>query len=219
MIRKHPRAVLSAVVTTVVAAGFLAVGAPADAHHNRNIDYLWIQVMGRDRDCLDAPPDTLDQNGGRVIAYPCHNAGSNGQDNQRWYVEWDAAAKGIRIMLEPSGKCLDADKNHPGPGARIQLWRCNGSDQQLWDLTPTTSVATRIGDAPVPAASRHPFRIWNRYHTDKSLIDPMVLGAGSGRTVEIQRLRITDEQFWDSYELQCMHAYHKHYNSDRDNCS
>ncbi|MEU7902773.1 RICIN domain-containing protein [Actinoplanes sp. NPDC049118] len=215
MIKKSPRALLSAVLAAVVAAGVLTVGEPASAHHGRNIDLLWLQVMGRNRDCLDAPPGTMDRNGGRVIVYPCHDAGSRGQENQRWYAQWDTAGGGIRIKLEPTGMCLDADKDD----ARIQLWRCNGSDQQLWELRPTTAIPTRAGGLAVPEASRHPFALYNRYHSDRSRLEPMVLAAGTGRTAVLQRLRIDDEQYWDSYELQCMHAYHKHFNHDRHNCS
>jgi hypothetical protein len=32
-------------------------------------------------------------------------------------------------------RCMDADLNNPRDGAQIQLWDCNGEDQQKWIIT------------------------------------------------------------------------------------
>jgi hypothetical protein len=29
--------------------------------------------------------------------------------------------------------CLDADANHLGNGAKVQLWVCTGANNQIWD--------------------------------------------------------------------------------------
>jgi hypothetical protein len=47
------------------------------------------------------------------------------------------AAGGAVIRNAQSGKCLDADGNHLDQnGDRVQLWDCNGGDNQKWYLEP-----------------------------------------------------------------------------------
>ncbi|RZU53277.1 ricin-type beta-trefoil lectin protein [Krasilnikovia cinnamomea] len=214
MIRKFPRAVVSVVVAAIVSAGILTASEPAGAHHGRDIDSLWLQTMGRPRHCLDAPPGTMGRDGGAVKLHYCHDAGAVDQANQRWYMEWDAAATGYRIKLEPTGKCLEATK----ADGRLQLWACNGADHQLWKLIPLTDEPSRIGGSHVPAEFRHPYWVWNKYHTDKAN-ETRFLAATSKSTVGLQGFRSGDkDHHWDSYELQCMYAYKKHYDGLRNAC-
>jgi len=43
------------------------------------------------------------------------------------------AASGSAVTIKTNGKCLDADLNRiNNDGAKIQLWDCNGSNQQKW---------------------------------------------------------------------------------------
>lgn len=45
---------------------------------------------------------------------------------------WDQFFVRIRSMYGDSSQCLDADTNGRGNGAKVQVWDCNQTTQQLW---------------------------------------------------------------------------------------
>ncbi|GAA1296866.1 RICIN domain-containing protein [Saccharothrix xinjiangensis] len=44
----------------------------------------------------------------------------------------DAVRTRIRSLHGDRGQCLDADSRNGGNGTRVQVWRCNGTSQQVW---------------------------------------------------------------------------------------
>jgi sRNA-binding regulator protein Hfq len=45
-----------------------------------------------------------------------------------------------------NGRCLDADLNGiHGNGAKVQLWDCNGQDQQSWTMYPDGKILNAYG--------------------------------------------------------------------------
>ena len=83
--------------------------------------------------CLDGDRNQIPANGARVQLWQC-----NGWDNQRWIftpapnypVGWYV------IQNAHGGQCLDGDRNQiPANGATVQLWQCNGWNNQVWEWT------------------------------------------------------------------------------------
>ncbi|MDH6131998.1 hypothetical protein P3T37_001383 [Kitasatospora sp. MAA4] len=80
--------------------------------------------------CLDGDLNTIGKNGAKVQLWGC-----NGWDNQGW--NWTPApgqpAGYYVIQNGHGGQCLDGDLNTIGNnGAKVQLWGCNGWDNQTW---------------------------------------------------------------------------------------
>lgn len=46
----------------------------------------------------------------------------------------------IRSLFGSGNQCLDADSNGGGNGTKVQVWACNGSNQQLWFWADDLSV-------------------------------------------------------------------------------
>jgi hypothetical protein len=87
--------------------------------------------------CLDAKSDgsnNPNNNGDPVQLWTC-----KGTANQQWNLNENADSYGT-ITNRARGKCLDAqtdpshNPNHPGDS--VQLWDCNGGDQQQWEPVP-----------------------------------------------------------------------------------
>ncbi|MGW4651202.1 RICIN domain-containing protein [Kitasatospora sp. NPDC004289] len=80
--------------------------------------------------CLDADLNSIGGNGTKVQLWDC-----SGQAQQTWI--WTPVAGQpvgyYWIQTEYNHRCLDADLNTiGGNGTRIQLWDCNGWDNQIW---------------------------------------------------------------------------------------
>ncbi|MFI9270253.1 RICIN domain-containing protein [Kitasatospora sp. NPDC052896] len=82
-------------------------------------------------ECLDGDTNTIPHgNGAKVQLWAC-----NGWSNQNWY--WTPVA-GMpvgyyTIQNGDGGMCLDGDTNTiPNNGAKVQLWGCNGWNNQRW---------------------------------------------------------------------------------------
>jgi Ricin-type beta-trefoil lectin domain/Ricin-type beta-trefoil lectin domain-like len=82
--------------------------------------------------CLDADTNTIGGNGTKVQLWDC-----NGGPNQKW--EWPGYAYGKSLLGSTnrnaqSNRCLDADANTiGGNGTKVQLWDCNGRQNQFWE--------------------------------------------------------------------------------------
>ena len=77
------------------------------------------------------------EDGGPVVAYPCHGA-----SNQRW----DMVARGdgyFMIINRHSGKCLDVSGVSADNGAAIHQWSCHNGDNQAWQVESNGGV-TRL---------------------------------------------------------------------------
>jgi hypothetical protein len=115
--------------------------------------------------CLDADNGTLGQNGTKVQLWQC-----NGWDNQAWYLN--------PIPGKPTGwytitnlghnKCLDADNGTiGGNGTRVQMWDCNGWENQQWlvfgNHTVQNAVSRRCldGDTVTLPANGTKVQLWD----------------------------------------------------------
>ncbi|WP_371494072.1 RICIN domain-containing protein [Kitasatospora sp. NBC_00374] len=86
--------------------------------------------------CLDGDLNTINNDGAKVQLWGCNN-----WDNQSWY--WTPAPGlpvGYYTIQNGHGwKCLDGDLNTiNNDGAKVQLWGCNGWDNQTWYWTGST---------------------------------------------------------------------------------
>ncbi|MQS16711.1 RICIN domain-containing protein [Streptomyces kaniharaensis] len=86
--------------------------------------------------CLDGDLNTINYDGAKVQLWGC-----NGWDNQSWY--WTPAPGlpvGYYTIQNGHGwKCLDGDLNTINyDGAKVQLWGCNGWDNQTWVWSGST---------------------------------------------------------------------------------
>lgn len=100
--------------------------------------YRKVRNLAAENICLDADNGTLGQNGTKVQLWQC-----NGWDNQAWFLD--------PIPNKPVGwytisnlghrKCLDANNGELGRnGARVQMWDCNGWENQQWQLFSNHTV-------------------------------------------------------------------------------
>ncbi len=98
------------------------LGALHSALQSKMDEYKLLQ--NRAGRCLDAPPDTANNNGGRVILWDCLNG-----NFQRWKYEEGK-------LVNSSGKCLDVvAPDLENNGGHVQLWDCNGGPTQQWQFT------------------------------------------------------------------------------------
>jgi len=179
--------------------------------------------------CLDVNKNHRTENGAEVQLYACH---TNVEGNQEWIVERDSALDGFRIKLvDLPGKCLDAhggdlpqDNGYmPTTNGYVQMWDCNGSLQQLWDLHQLT-ISDGFPEMADPALNMH-FGISNRAGTDSvtraglggrwvlGVVDTTAEDDGDGRfpafrRADVSAQRASDERFsasqtWDSPALTC----------------
>ncbi|MER8186025.1 RICIN domain-containing protein [Kitasatospora sp. NPDC094015] len=86
--------------------------------------------------CLDGDLNTINNDGAKVQLWGC-----NGWDNQSWI--WTPVSGQpigyYTIQNGHGGKCLDGDLNTiNNDGAKVQLWGCNGWDNQMWIWSGTT---------------------------------------------------------------------------------
>lgn len=109
------------------------VSAPDNAPALDSVLYRRVRNLAADNICLDADNSTRGQNGTKVQLWQC-----NFWDNQAWFlnpipnkpVGWYTITS-----LGHNGKCLDADNGTiGGNGTRVQMWDCNGWDNQQWLL-------------------------------------------------------------------------------------
>ena len=214
---RHTTPVLRRLLVAGVAAVTGLMVAVAPAHAASAYSGMWLQLMSRNRDCLDVPPGTAGSNGGKVQIYACKNAGAGDELNQRFKLTWRGDRGGWMIQSVYSGFCLDADTGSPGDGTWIQMWQCNYTDQQLWDLVPT-SVASTVAAGPVPSWARTPYKLVNRYHSEVvGLSMALDYSTNKGR-VQLYHSKDVTNQAWDGFELQCQYAYHEHFNWITDSC-
>ncbi|MFH8785181.1 RICIN domain-containing protein [Streptomyces roseoverticillatus] len=80
--------------------------------------------------CLDGDRTTIPNNGAKVQLWGC-----NSWDNQSWY--WTPVPNQpvghYTIQNGYRSQCLDGDLNTiPNNGAKVQLWACNGWNNQKW---------------------------------------------------------------------------------------
>jgi Ricin-type beta-trefoil lectin domain len=119
-------------VVTVLAA-LVVLLLPSSAWAADPVLYHKVRNLAGENICLDADNSTLGQNGTKVQLWQC-----NGWDNQAWFL--------VPIPNKPRGwytitnlghnrKCLDADNGTiGGNGTRVQMWDCNGWENQQWLL-------------------------------------------------------------------------------------
>ncbi len=122
-------AIVTAVVALVGTASVLGAGTANAAsgwrsHQLSFAGFTW---------CMDADTNTWNNNGGKVQMWQC-----NGHQNQQWWANYPTnQGEVVRTTINTPGppqgpaKCLDDDTNNP---SHIQLWTCNGQQQQIWDI-------------------------------------------------------------------------------------
>lgn len=133
-----------AVAAMVVGAGAAAAGqgaggssaAPAAVHRATLDTATGVQIINQYGGlCLDAEDDANgnpNDNGDKVQLWDC-----NGQANQHWIVNIPNTMSATGTVVNvASGKCLDAEDDANGNpnnnGDKVQLWTCNGSQNQQW---------------------------------------------------------------------------------------
>ncbi|MFI5532999.1 RICIN domain-containing protein [Kitasatospora sp. NPDC051853] len=105
-------------------------------------------TSGYNNRCLDADLNTINYNGTKVQLWDC-----NGWSNQTWiWTPVSGQPVGYYwIQTEKNYKCLDADLGTiGGNGTKVQLWDCNGWDNQIWiwdGQTLQTKKNARVLDA------------------------------------------------------------------------
>ncbi|MER5867490.1 RICIN domain-containing protein [Kitasatospora sp. NPDC002040] len=120
---------------------------------------------GNGGQCLDADLNTIGGNGTKVQLWGC-----NGWSNQTWI--WTPVAGQpvgyYTIQTEKNYRCLDADLNTiNGNGTKVQLWDCNGWDNQIWlwnGTTLQTKKNARVLDADANTIPRDGTKVqlWDR---------------------------------------------------------
>ncbi|MFJ3209616.1 non-reducing end alpha-L-arabinofuranosidase family hydrolase [Streptomyces flaveolus] len=176
--RRHPSAVLAAVVGALTALAAMLVATPAQAASTGAL-----RGVGSNR-CLDVPgagqtngtalqiydcwggtnqqwtltdSNQLTVYGNSCLDVPGHatTAGTrvqiwacSGGANQQWRVNADGTVVGVE-----SGLCLEAAGAGTANGTAVQLWTCNGGSNQKWTgLSGTTTPPD--GTCPLPSAYR-----------------------------------------------------------------
>jgi Ricin-type beta-trefoil lectin domain-like len=128
--RYRSRIIRTLAVFGVVAGMLTAVPPAANADALIGLRNSFYQGQCLDADA-SAPPNTAP----RVQVWGC-----NGQPQQHWIAHFKVNDGGdIYYSLENQrypGQCLDADINGPVPGARVQVWACNDTTEQLWAPIP-----------------------------------------------------------------------------------
>jgi hypothetical protein len=91
--------------------------------------------------CLDAENDAggkPNRDGDRVQVWEC-----NAQAQQGWHF-WELSFDRYYVQNDFAGLCLDAENDGASSpynwGDKVQLWTCNGQEQQIWRLTSTGMV-------------------------------------------------------------------------------
>jgi hypothetical protein len=148
--------VLSAfAVTDAVAAQSASVTPHSVTHAETAADPLPVNATstitnndsGR---CLDADANAIGANGTIVQLWDC-----NGSVEQQWQVISEPGGTGTYIGLRnaDSGRCLDADTNTINKnGTTIQLWDCNSSAEQSWQVNPHAYDAFNLLNTDAPLA-------------------------------------------------------------------
>ncbi len=143
------------------------LGALRSALQTKMGEYKLLQ--NRAGRCLDAPPDTANNNGGRVILWDCHNG-----NFQRWKYENGK-------LINSSGKCLDvvAPELHKN-GGHVQLWDCNGGPTQQWQFENgrLRSAGGKCLDIPAPNPNWNvngaSLQIWDCLNSDNQKFEHKV---------------------------------------------
>ncbi|MEU3516837.1 non-reducing end alpha-L-arabinofuranosidase family hydrolase [Streptomyces sp. NPDC006654] len=120
--RRHPSAVLAALVAALAAMAALLVAVPAQAASSGALS-----GVGSGR-CLDVPG--ADQTDGTYLQiYDCW-----GGANQQW-----TATDGNQLTVY-GDKCLDVPGHATAAGTRVQIWTCNGGANQQWRVNSDGTV-------------------------------------------------------------------------------
>ncbi|MFJ8697310.1 non-reducing end alpha-L-arabinofuranosidase family hydrolase, partial [Streptomyces roseolilacinus] len=120
--RRHPSAVLAAVVAALAALAAMLVAAPAQAASSGAL-----RGVGSGR-CLDVPG--ADQTNGTYLQiYDCW-----GGTNQQWTLTDDD-----RLTVY-GDKCLDVPGHATTAGTRVQIWSCSGGANQQWRVNADGTV-------------------------------------------------------------------------------
>ncbi|WP_405019996.1 RICIN domain-containing protein [Kitasatospora sp. NBC_00070] len=141
--------------------GVGATAAPSLAASYRTTRF----TSGHGGRCLDADLNTINGNGTKVQLWDC-----NGWSNQTWI--WTPAPGQpvgyYKIQTEKNYRCLDADLNTiNGNGTKVQLWDCNGWDNQIWiwdGQTLQTKKNARVLDADLNTINGNGTKVqlWDR---------------------------------------------------------
>lgn len=107
-----------------------ASAAPADASSGLAALQGYYLQNQRNFDCLDAVPDLIPQDGGKVHLWNCE-----GYWWQSWYFAGDGTIRTPGAPVGPDNRCLDAWPVSGAPGGwRVSMWGCNGGNQQQWKV-------------------------------------------------------------------------------------
>ncbi|WP_344391093.1 non-reducing end alpha-L-arabinofuranosidase family hydrolase [Streptomyces vastus] len=155
--RRHPSAVLAAVVAALAALGALLVASPAQAATSgdlrsvasgRCLDvagfsqtdgtnvHIWDCHGGTNQQWTLTDSNQLTVYGNKCLDVPGHATTSgtrvqiytcNGGANQQWRVNSDGTIVGVQ-----SGLCLDVSGGGTANGTAVQIWSCHGGNNQKW---------------------------------------------------------------------------------------
>ncbi|RKN39467.1 non-reducing end alpha-L-arabinofuranosidase family hydrolase [Streptomyces hoynatensis] len=155
--RRHPSAVITAVVAALAALAALLAAAPAQAASSGALRGVGsgrcLDVLGAGQtdgtqlqiyDCWDGTnqqwtltdSNQLTVYGNKCLDVPDHatTAGTrvqiwscSGGANQQWRVNADGTIVGVE-----SGLCLDVADGGTANGTAVQIWTCNGGSNQQW---------------------------------------------------------------------------------------
>ncbi|MFD7687875.1 non-reducing end alpha-L-arabinofuranosidase family hydrolase [Streptomyces sp. NPDC059781] len=175
--RRHPSAVLAAVVAALAALAAMLVATPAQAAasgalrgvgSNRCLDVsgagqadgTYLQIYdcwnGTNQQWTLTDADQLTVYGDKCLDVPGHATtagtrvqiwGCSGAANQQWRVNSDGTVVGVE-----SGLCLDVKDNGTANGTAVQLWTCNGGSNQKW--TGPTGTPPTDGTCSLPSTYR-----------------------------------------------------------------
>lgn len=120
--RRHPSAVLAAVVAALGALAAMLVATPAQAAATGALRHA---ASGR---CLDVP-GAVQTDGTYLQIYDCWNG-----TNQQWT---STDAKQLTVY---GNKCLDVPGHATTAGTRVQIWSCSGGANQQWRVNADGTV-------------------------------------------------------------------------------
>ncbi|MFF8997175.1 non-reducing end alpha-L-arabinofuranosidase family hydrolase [Streptomyces achromogenes] len=120
--RRHPSAVLAAVLAALTALAALLVATPAQAAGSGAL-----RGVGSNR-CLDVP-GASQTDGTALQLYDCW-----GGTNQQWTL---TDTKQLTVY---GTKCLDVPGHATTSGTRVQIWTCSGGANQQWQVKSDGTV-------------------------------------------------------------------------------
>jgi hypothetical protein len=188
-----PRRVLTVTLVSVAVVGLVAAGtgfALADPQQDSPSDPL-IKSAFNSR-CLVMPGTG---NGTRIQVTGCDES----KKSQLFQLQSVAGTGGYQIQVENgSGKCIDADTTSaPANGTIVQVWDCNGQDQQLWDLAPGVTLLGGVV-------------LVNRYASEVAgHLVVLDLDSTGGRSLQLWAYNGGSNQVWQGVNLQLLdYIYH-----------